>query len=279
MGAASVIEGLAAWPRARAVAFGAIVVLLAAFPSTARCAQPGDTVRVEWAASTNESRVILNAYTVRGGKPVPESVRGLLIEHDPAAVASSAPARLRYPFTSIDRAYATAEGASFLAALGLSEARLDTLANDAAGSSVQKEFDVHEWARLLNRLLRKEGTEIVEGAHRVVIRELSAPVQSLTSPEEQIALFTSTDPHPVFPHLKSGWVAFAGEPEEDARTRSIDFGSVDLEGRKVIPLYLRNYGVRQEEIEVSISDTATQAGISAGGVQTLIIPAGDSVPV
>lgn len=274
MGAASVIEGLAAWRGARWAA-AAAAVLLAAVPSLAR-AEPGDTVRVEWAASANGSLVILNAYAVRGGKPVPESVRGLLIERDPAALPDTA--KHRHPFANRESAYASAEGALFLRGLGFSETTLDALANDGGSSQATDQFDVQEWSRLLNQLFEKK--EIVEGPHRVIIQEVAVPVQGVFA-DELNALFSGNDNTPVLPHLRSGRIALARGQQHGARTDSIDFGSIALQERTVIQRYLKNYGTRPVETELSFSDSDpdAEAAFSAEGVQRLEVPPGDSVPV
>jgi hypothetical protein len=270
MAHATVIESSAAWRCTRRAAAVA-VVLLAAFPSAARCAEPEDTVRVEWAASANGSLVILNAYAVRSGKLLPESVHGLLIERDPAAAPTH-----RYPLVNPMDAYAP-EGGPFLRGIGLSEITLDTMANGGVSSQFTNQFDVGEWTGLLKRLL-VEKAEIVEGAHRVIIQKVDLPVQRVFA-DELNGLFSGHDDTPVLPHLRLGRIALLRGPDGGLQKDSIDFGSVALDQHGSVVRYLKNYGARPVETKLSVSDEASQAGFSAGAVQTLVVPAGNSVPV
>lgn len=267
MGAVNVIDRFAAWRRACRMSIAA-AALLAAAPAAAQ-----DTVRVEWAVSPDRSLVILNAYAVRGSRPVPESVQGLLIERDPAAADTT-----RYALASPEAAYASVEARPFLEALGVSEDVLDELANGSKGSDVKGEFDVQEWKRLLERLLVDRGMEIRQDARRVIVRPVAEPVLSLAAADLAV-MFGARDPHPVLPHLKSGLVALSGGSDPGRRPDVVDFGPIAVADTGNAGRFLVNYGVRPVETELGLSEGAEDAGFSAGGVQTLLVPPGDSVPV
>lgn len=267
MGAVNVIDRFAAWRRARRMSIAA-AALLAAAPAAAQ-----DTVRVEWVQSPDQPLVVLNAYAVRGGRPVHESVRGLLIERDPVAAATH-----RYAYGGPDAGYAQGESRPFFNALGLSEITLDTLANGKDGSTFKSVFSGEEWTRLLNRLLVGQGTEIRDGAHLVIVRPVAEPVLSRAA-ADLAALFGARDPHPVLPHLKSGLVSLSDGPDPGTQPEVIDFGSIAVAVTGKAGRFLVNHGVRPVETELSLSEGAEDAGFSAGGVQTLVVPPGDSVSV
>lgn len=264
MGAANVIQRFAAWAAAAA--------LLTAAPAVGQRLPP-DTVKVEWARSSDGSLVILNAYAVRSGRPDPESVRGLIIESDPGT------ARGRYEDRGPDAGYAQVESAPFIRALGFSEVTLDTLANGEKGSDFKTVLSATEWARLLNRLLVEEGTEIADGEHRVIVGPVSPAVQSLLA-EEIESLFKNKDqPNPVFPHLTSGRLALLAGPAGATRLDSIPFGSVSLRKTEQRRLYLKNYGARTVEADLHVSDGARDAGFGASARLPIEVQPGDSVPI